>query len=132
MIVLDTSAIVAIALCEPEEETFSRVIASHDAALVGTPTLLETRMVLAARLARGAASFIDGFLARPSIRPVAFTLPMVRAASDAFIRYGRGRGHPAKLNLADCMSYAVAKHHALPLLFKGDDFVHTDLIPAAS
>ncbi|WP_298952541.1 type II toxin-antitoxin system VapC family toxin [uncultured Methylobacterium sp.] len=131
MIVLDTSAIVAIALCEPEEDVFVQRIVAAGSALVGTPTLVETRMVLEGRLSAGVSEFLDGFLALPVIRPVAFTLDMHHAASAAFLRFGRGRGHPAKLNMGDCLSYAVGKVHDLPLLFKGDDFVHTDLTPAA-
>ena len=51
-------------------------------------------------------------------------------AVDAFNRYGKGRGHPAQLNFGDCLSYAVARSRNLPLLFKGDDFARTDLVPA--
>ena len=50
-----------------------------------------------------------------------------KLAADAFFHYGKGRGHPARLNLADCLSYAVAKHLNAPLLYKGDDFIHTDI-----
>ncbi len=50
-----------------------------------------------------------------------------RRAVDAFDTYGKGRGHPAQLNFADCLSYACAAHHNVPILFKGRDFIHTDL-----
>lgn len=125
MIVLDTSALVAIALNEPESEAFSRIIAVNGMALV------KTAMVLEARLSAGAEHFLDGLMALPSLRSVDFDHRMVRAARDAFLRFGRGRGHPARLNMGDCMAYAVAKVWRLPLPFKGDDFVHTDLTPAA-
>ena len=131
MIVLDTSALVAIALDEPESEAFSRIIAVNGMALIGTPTLVESAMVLEARLSAGAEHFLDGLMALPSLRSVDFDHRMVRAARDAFLRFGRGRGHPARLNMGDCMAYAVAKVWRAPLLFKGDDFVHTDLTPAA-
>lgn len=59
-----------------------------------------------------------------------FDNAMLNTALDAFACYGKGRGHPAQLNFGDCLSYAVAKTLALPLLFKGHDFGHTDVVPA--
>lgn len=129
MIALDTSAIVAIAMGEPEADAFSREIARRGA-VVSAPTLLETRLVLTSRV-KGAEPFMRGFLAPAEVEPVAFSLEMYRLAVDAFERFGRGRGHPARLNFGDCMSYAVAKHYDAPLLYKGDDFSHTDIRPAA-
>ena len=127
MIALDTSAIVAIALGEPEEDEFSREIASREA-LVGTPTLLEVRVVLTQKI-DDADAFITKFLEPYQVHPVAFSLKMFLAASDAYQRFGKGR-HPAKLNICDCMAYAVAKVHDLPLLYKGTDFAKTDIEPA--
>lgn len=127
MISLDTSALVAIARGEPEEEIFSTLIGSQEA-LVGTPTVLETHIVLTSLLSPGAADeFIKSLMRRRTLHPVAFLMQMHYIAADAFERYGRGRGHPAKLNYGDCMSYAVAKFHDAPLLFKGKDFGQTDL-----
>ena len=129
MIALDTSAIVAIALDEEEEEPFNKLIAAREA-LVGTPTLLEARLVLTSRIPNHADQFLDRLMRRPSVHPVAFSLPMYHAAVDAFDRFGKAKGHPAKLNICDCMAYAVARHHAVPLLYKGDDFSRTDIAPA--
>ena len=128
MIALDSSAIVAIALGEPEEDDFSRAIASQEA-LVGTPTLLEVHLVLSSKLI-DPHDFMQRFVRPPTIHPVAFSLKMYQVASDAFDRFGKGRGHPAKLNIGDCMAYAVAKTYDAPLLYKGTDFALTD-IPAA-
>ena len=128
MIALDTSAIVAIALDEQEEEYFSRKIAIEQA-LVGTPTLVECRMVLTAKN-YGVDHFLGQLLARPSIHPVAFSIEMYQASARAFDRYGKGMGHPAQLNFGDCMAYAVAKVHDVPLLYKGTDFDQTDIRPA--
>jgi ribonuclease VapC len=125
VIALDTSAIVAIALGETESDEFNRLIAKRGA-IVGTPTLLETRLVLSSRMSV-ADQFMRGFLAPSEIRPVDFSLDLFRIAADAFDRYGKGRGHPAKLNFGDCMAYAVAAHHDVPLLFKGSDFALTDI-----
>lgn len=63
-------------------------------------------------------------------RFVAFDVDQLAAARVAYSRYGRGSGHPARLNMGDCFSYALAKSRNLPLLFKGDDFIHTDIEPA--
>ena len=130
MIVLDTSAVVAIALHEAEEEAYSEEIVLHGA-VIGAPTLLECRMVLTSRLPFFAAAFMKGFVERQAVHPSDFTLGMYETAAAAFDRYGKGRGHPAKLNFGDCMAYAVAKHHDLPLLYKGDDFSQTDIRRAA-
>ena len=129
MIALDTSAIVAIALNEVEASEFSRVIVTGEA-LVGTPTLFESHLVLEQQVMKGAEGFLTAFLERSSIHPVTFNLEMFRLAQSAYDRFGKGKRHPAKLNFGDCMAYAVAKFHDVPLLFKGDDFRHTDIRPA--
>lgn len=128
MIAIDTSAIVAIALAEPEEEAFNRIVATQDT-LVGTPTLFETHLVLTKKVGNRAEGFMERFLRSPSVRPVEFSLPMYHAAVAAFDRYGRGR-HRAKLNFGDCMAYAIARAHDVPLLYKGADFAHTDIAAA--
>lgn len=127
MIALDTSAIVALALSEAEEEAFSRLIAMG--AVVGAPTLIETRLVLIEKLgAPGRADlFIDDFIADQGLEIVAFSLEHYRAAHVAIDIFGKGRGNKAQLNFGDCMSYAVAKCAGLPLLFKGGDFPNTDI-----
>jgi ribonuclease VapC len=128
VIALDTSAIVAIAMNEVEAETFDRAIGWRQA-IVGTPTLVETHLVLTGKMPDFVGGFMRSFLVPPDVRIVDFTVDMYRAAADAFDRYGRGK-HPAKLNICDCMAYAVAKVHDVPLLFKGTDFGHTDIRPA--
>ncbi len=126
MIALDTSAIVAIALNEAEASEFSRIIVASEA-LVGTPTLFESHLVLEQQITKGAEGFLAGFLARSSIHAVTFNVEMFRLAQSAFDRFGKGKQHRARLNFGDCMAYAVAKFHDVPLLFKGDDFRHTDI-----
>ncbi|NEU12307.1 type II toxin-antitoxin system VapC family toxin [Methylobacterium sp. BTF04] len=128
MIALDTSALVAIALCEPEEEAFNRVVAARTA-VVGAPTLVETRMVLESRIPETAAEFLLGFTRSPSVTVLAFDAAMYELACSAFARFGKGRGRPAQLNFGDCLSYAVAKSNTARLLFKGDDFSRTDILP---
>ncbi len=126
MIALDTSAIVAIACAEQEEEGFSLLIVKRRA-LVGTPTLVETRLALESKLTASAAYFLESFLSNPFVDVVPFTFAMYQEAAAAFERYGKGRGHPAQLNFGDCMAYAVAKTHDVPLLYKGRDFARTDI-----
>jgi ribonuclease VapC len=129
LIALDTSAVVAIALGETESDGFSRRIA-RGGAVVGVPTLLETRLVLTSRMDE-AEGFVRGFLRIPDVHTVSFSLKMYTLAADAFDRFGRARGHPARLNFGDCLAYAVAKHHDAPLLYKGGDFSLTDIRAAA-
>jgi ribonuclease VapC len=129
VIALDTSAIVAIALREAEADMFNRVVAWREA-VVGAPTLFETRLVLAGRMPDFANAFLESFVSPSEVRVVDFTYEMYRAATEAFERFGKGRAHPARLNLGDCMAYAVARTYKVPLLFKGDDFARTDITPA--
>lgn len=129
MIVVDTSALIAIVKKEAEEERFAFAIGS-DEAVIGAPTLFETRLVLQSLLRVGGDRFIEDMVANPAVRIEAFSLDHYRVAAAALRTYGRGQGHPAKLNFGDCMSYAVAKLNDAPLLYKGDDFIHTDIRPA--
>lgn len=130
MIAVDTSAVVAIALQEPEGERYSQRIVENGA-VIGTPTLFECRMVLSTRMPAFMDRFMRGFVEREAVHTTDFTFVMYEAAAAAFDRFGKGRGHRAQLNFGDCLAYAVAKQHDLPLLYKGDDFSHTDLRRAA-
>jgi ribonuclease VapC len=131
MIALDTSAIVAVALDEDEAESFGRIVATNEA-LVGAPTLLEAHLVLTTRIPSFARKFLDSFTALESVNVVPFSAEMYRTAAEALDIYGKGRGHLARLNFGDCLAYAVAKHHDIPLLFKGQDFSRTDIRSALS
>lgn len=128
MIALDTSALIAILRHEPEAEDFLRLITGHGG-LIGAPTALEFHMVLCSALPRGGAGIADEFLSSRAITIIDFDDEMLRFSRAAFDRYGKGR-HPARLNFGDCLSYAVAKSRDIPLLFKGEDFLHTDVRPA--
>ncbi len=127
MIAVDTSVLVAIAKEEPERETFGLLLAEGDA-VIGTPTIVETKFVLSSILeAADIDQMTHRLLREGGLRTIDFTAAMADAAVEAFRRYGKGRGHPAQLNFGDCMSYAVAKVHGVPLLYKGNDFAHTDI-----
>jgi ribonuclease VapC len=124
--VLDSSAIVAIHLREPGHERLIDKIDVAEVVVVGVPTLLETAMVLTARLGQDARPMILAFLRRVEAEVIPFNEEHLDAAATAFIRFGRGR-HPAALNFGDCMSYAVASVAGMPLLSTGEDFGKTDI-----
>jgi ribonuclease VapC len=125
MIVIDTSVIVATSLNEPEAELF-RSLVSREEIMVGWPSLVEARMVLAGRNFPNAATIIKQLAELPNVTAVDFSQRHYYAAEKAFDRFGKGR-HPASLNMGDCFSYAVAAVAKAPLLFKGRDFGRTDL-----
>jgi ribonuclease VapC len=131
VIVVDSSALIAILRREPEADTFLHVIAAADRCLLSAVSLLETSMVLAGR-SGDASSWIDvdTFVAQAGIAVVAHDAALAGATRAAFLRYGKGR-HAADLNLGDCVAYALASSLDLSRLFRGNDFVHTDLKPAA-
>ena len=112
-------------MTEPEKEEFGRIIVVRQA-VVGTPTLVETRLVLSSRMDQ-ADAFLDGFLRQREVQALAFSMSMYRLATEAFVRFGKGKGHRAQLNFGDCLAYAVAKETGAPLLYKGDDFARTDI-----
>jgi ribonuclease VapC len=125
-IVLDTSAIVAVFLEEPRFEIMRDKIQDAGRTLVGAPTLVETAMVLNGRGAKSAQTWIELFLSAMEVETVSFTKEHYAASANAFVRFGKGH-HPARLNLGDCLAYAVADIAGLPLLYTGDDFSKTDI-----
>jgi ribonuclease VapC len=131
MIVVDTSAIVAIARKEPEVETWLRLLDESSKSYMSAVSYVETGMVMLGRRPQGDLRLLDELLESLHIEIVPVSLEQARAALASFIRYGKGR-HRARLNLGDCFAYALAKTRNLPLLFKGDDFLNTDIIPAWS
>lgn len=130
MIVLDTSALVAILTDEPERRTFNEAIERAATRMMSAATLLEAKMVLFARYGGAGVNALDAFVLRGDIHIESVTPAQAELAFDAFRRFGRGTGHAAHLNYGDCFSYALARENAAPLLFKGGDFVHTDIEPA--
>lgn len=123
--ILDTSAIVAIFIKEPGFEVLVQKLAGS-AAGVGTPTLAETGVVLAAQLKVDPRSLMLRFVQEFGIAVVPFGDLHWREAVDAYLRFGKGR-HPAALNFGDCLSYATARLAQRPLLCVGDDFAKAGL-----
>jgi ribonuclease VapC len=127
MIVVDTSAVVAIAFAEPERERFLRALKVAEKGLISTVSVVEARMVVHGRKGQRAVILLDDLLRLPLFEMVAPGKPEMDAAYAAFVAFGKGTGHPASLNFGDVFSYALAKVRGLPLLFKGDDFSKTDI-----
>lgn len=125
--ILDSSAVVAITLREPGWERLLAALTTAPRAVgIGAPTLVETTIVLSARLDRDARGLVGRLLLEGDIAVVPFTDAHFGTAADAWLHYGRGR-HPAGLNFGDCLAYATARLADEPLLFTGDDFSHTDV-----
>ncbi|GAA2881310.1 ribonuclease VapC [Aminobacter niigataensis] len=128
MIVIDTSALFAFLAAEPEAEDVARVMYGSPV-LVCAPTWAETGIVVSNRLGPDGLDRLQQ-LAQALQFDVAFDRGLADAAVDAHRRFGRDSGHLANLNFGDCFAYALAKTRNVPLLFKGDDFIHTDIVPA--
>ncbi len=127
--VIDTSAIVAIALNEAEAADFERRIADDPVRLISAATVLEAAMVIETRLGEPGGAGFDLWLHKAGAEIVPVTAEHADQARRAWRRYGKGR-HAAGLNFGDCFSYALALVAQEPLLFKGDDFSKTDIRPA--
>lgn len=128
MISVDTSALVAIALDEPERAAFARAI-SDNHCLLGWPTALEAHLVLRRESGSSGIEFRQDLLNERNVAVLDFSRKLFVSTCEAFDRFGKGR-HRAGLNFGDCLSYAVAKTNAVPLLYKGNDFSFTDIRPA--
>ncbi|WP_243727382.1 type II toxin-antitoxin system VapC family toxin [Actinocrispum wychmicini] len=111
---------------EPGSAEVLRQLLMGDGVRVGAPTLAETGVVLLARRGVQGRGHLSRFVQRFSVETVPFTAQHAEVAEDAYYRFGKGR-HRAKLNMGDCFTYATAYIAREPLLFVGDDFVHTDL-----
>ena len=127
--VVDSSAFVAFVLHENERQIFEELILGSASASMSVVSLVESTIALLNRIDGFNPSEMDEFVSELGIdvRPV--DLDQGRIARSAFVRYGRGR-HVAKLNFGDCFAYALAKAGDDTLLFKGDDFAKTDIVPA--
>ncbi len=129
MIVVDTSALIAILLDEPETDAFVNAILMSNEACLGAPTALEYLMVVKGGKHLENDEKIQRVLSMSKLRIVDWTASHAATAQLAFLTYGKGR-HPAKLNFGDCMAYALAKSLNAPLLYKGEDFAKTDIVSA--
>lgn len=124
--VIDPSAILAIIYGEPEELIFIQLIDESEDCLLSSPGYVEASIVLGNKHGKQGIENLNLLITALSIIIVPFSVEQAQLASEAFLKFGKGR-HPAKLNMGDCFSYALAKSTNQPLLFKGNDFIHTDI-----
>ncbi len=124
--VIDTSAIVAIALNEPDSAELELQIADDPIRLISTATVLEATIVLETRLGDAGGREFDLWLLKVGVEIIPVDAEQIEAARRAWRRYGKGR-HAAGLNYGDCFSYALAVTRGEPLLFKGEDFAKIDI-----
>jgi ribonuclease VapC len=125
--VIDSSALIALLLGEPETAAFVAAIATESSRLISAPTYLETAIVMHARSGPEGQEKLGRLLFELSAEIVPFTGDHAALAVAAYRQYGKGTGHPAGLNFGDCFTYALAKLCDEPVLFKGNDFSRTDL-----
>lgn len=127
---IDASALVAILVGEPEREAFLDALGAREPRMTSSIALFETalalRRVFGIELDR-AEALVRRLVGDAGIAVEPVTDADGRGAIAAFARYGRGTSHPARLNMGDCFAYAMAQNRRHPLLFKGDDFIHTDV-----
>ncbi|MDG2529593.1 type II toxin-antitoxin system VapC family toxin [Caulobacter endophyticus] len=124
MIVVDTSALIAVFQREPEGEAFLQTIVRTERPLVAAPTRLEAYVVIHRRFGAATAADFEALVADLNLTVVAFDEQLLAIARDAYRRFSAGRHG---LNFGDCFAYALAKARDLPLLFKGEDFAATDV-----
>ena len=126
--VIDTSALLAILLDEPERRAFNEAIDAAESRVMSAATFVEVSIVIESRYGAEGLRDLDLFIERAGIELAAVDAEQAHAARRAFSRFGKGR-HRAGLNYGDCFPYALATVLGEPLLYKGDDFPHTDIPP---
>ena len=130
--IIDTSALVAILRDEPEAEICARAIESATARRVSAVNFVEAAVVIDGSRDPIASRRFDELLREAQILVEPVTEIQARLARDAYRDFGKGSGHSAKLNFGDCFAYALAKLTGESLLFKGDDFMQTDIKSAGT
>lgn len=129
-LVVDSSALISILGVESDNASFAQAIVTSDKAIVSAASVHEAFCVAVRGRYAGGPLRLEAIVAKLQLEIEPFDLVQLEAAKTAYQKYGRGTGHPANLNMGDCVAYALAKTRRLPLLFKGDDFIHTDAEPA--
>jgi ribonuclease VapC len=131
---VDASAIVAILTREAEADALADMLESARSPITSPIAIFEAALGICRKRhasVEEAEEDVREFLTVTGVRAVSITEREAETALAAFSRYGKGRGHPAQLNLGDCFAYAMAKNHRTALLFKGEDFDKTDMPVAA-
>jgi ribonuclease VapC len=127
--VIDTSVLVAILLGDPDAERFARAVGDAPVRLLSAVNRVELSCLIEGRKGETGRADVEVLLRDGGFDIVSVTLQQAEIAVDAFRRFGRGR-HRARLNIGDCFAYALATATGHTSLFKGDDFIHTDISPA--
>jgi ribonuclease VapC len=127
LIVIDSSALIAIVNREPERPQVLNLIAAEDRQLISAATLLETKMVILGRFGSNAIADFTLLIDEMAPEIVPLDAPLAEAAFAAFSRFGKGLNPESALNYCDCIVYALAMSMNAPLLFKGADFAATDV-----
>ena len=127
MIVVDSSALIAILYAEAEREVLVERILRAPRRLISAVTMLETSVVVLRKRGAGALEDLRDLLHELDIETIAFDETQARLAAEAYGAFGKGVDPRARLNICDCASYALAKSRGAPLLFKGNDFSLTDI-----
>ncbi|NBB53311.1 PIN domain-containing protein [Rhizobium sp. CRIBSB] len=130
LIVIDSSAVVAILLNEPEAGRYVEAIGTGECCMSAV-SVYETEIVMIGRHGPAVSKQVRALLARANVRIVPFDEEQSSAATAAYVRFGKGH-HPARLNMGDCAAYALARSLDAPLLYKGDDFARTDVAAAVT
>ena len=128
--IIDTSALIAILRAEPEAHEFAAAIEAANSRRISAVSFVEAAVVIDGSRDPIASRQFDNFVTEAELRIESVDEAQARIARDAYRDFGRGSGHPAKLNFGDCFAYALAKTTREPLLFKGRDFAHTDIVSA--
>jgi len=129
-LVIGTSALISILGAETDRVEFLSALQQCDTAYVSAATLRETFRVAATKRFPQGQERLEEIVEALCLEVIAFDVEQLTASRAAYAGFGRGSGHAAKLNFGDCFAYALAKTRNLPLLYKGDDLIHTDIIPA--
>ncbi|MGH2534190.1 MAG: type II toxin-antitoxin system VapC family toxin [Thermomicrobiales bacterium] len=130
--IVDTSALIAILRDEAEAELCATAIRQASVRRISAANFLEAAVVVDGSRDPIASRRFDEFCRTANLLIEPVTEAQARIARAAYRDFGRGSGHPARLNFGDCFAYALAKVTGEPLLFKGDDFVHTDIKPVSA
>jgi ribonuclease VapC len=125
--IVDTSALVAILKREPDWAMFAAKLETTPTVAMSSASYFEASFVIDALRDPSVSRALDDLLERSQIQIEPVTVEQSRIARQAYRDYGKGSGHKANLNFGDCFSYALAREKREPILYKGDDFVHTDL-----
>jgi ribonuclease VapC len=129
-VIVDTSALIAILRDEPEAPACATAIEAAPRRRISAANFVEAAIVIDASRDPVASRRFEDLVREAQLVVEPVTEAQARIARDAYRDFGKGSGHPARLNFGDCFAYALARATGEPLLFKGDDFVHTDIAPA--